>query len=77
METYDVLYGNSSYKHCRSTSCFVSEFAKQYCPSAWRTSAMKIQATFYVLGNDEEVVKELWKGSVAALVDVVLEVRKP
>lgn len=38
---------------------------------------MKIQATFYVLGNDEEVVKELWKGSLAALVEVVLEVRKP
>jgi hypothetical protein len=37
---------------------------------------MKIQATLPVLGNSEEGVKVMWKGSLAAMVDVVLDVRK-
>ena len=37
---------------------------------------MKIQATLPVLGDNEEGVKEMWKGSLAALVEVVLDVRK-
>ena len=53
---------------------FVSEFAKQSRPRAWRGSELKIQATLPVLGNDTDGVQELSKGSSTAMVNVVLQV---
>ena len=55
---------------------FVSEFAKQSRPRAWRSSDLKIQATLPVLGNDTDGIQALSAGSSVALVEVVLRVAR-
>ena len=55
---------------------FVSEFAKQSRPQAWKRTDMKIQATLPLLGNDKEGIDELARSSMTAVVEVHLNLNR-
>jgi hypothetical protein len=55
---------------------FVSGFAKQSRPIAWKSTDMKIQSTLPLLGNDKESVQLLAHGAMTTVVQVRLQVNR-